>query len=347
MIKRIYIITVAIVCIILFSTCRERENAVIEVTNIDISHNALLLSIGDTITLTAKVLPVEATDKTVSWESDNPIVATVSTMGLVTAISNGKAIITVKTLDANKTAKCTVFVSLDSTFRIVQWCDPQLGYYVDYQTCVAQAERAVQIINEIAPDLLLICGDMIHDHDDDTQFYDFLRIISPVNVPIIMTPGNHDLPYPVTTEGLDHYRSFFGDDFQTVEVKGFMVMIVNSQLLYYQQEVPSEEYFRHLSRVNRALENAKSKDMPIIVMSHQPPYDLPEMQKQYILSGTFLWLSGHWHIPWRYTYNYPFGSMVILVGESTSYNSGGYPLGIRLLTIHSDHSFHWDFIPLY
>ena len=49
---------------------------------------------GETLQLTAKVMPDNATDKTVKWESSNINVATVNSKGVVTAIKEGSAVIT-------------------------------------------------------------------------------------------------------------------------------------------------------------------------------------------------------------------------------------------------------------
>ena len=68
-------------------------------------------TIGNTLTLKARVLPPAATDKNVSWTSDKEAVATVDANGRVTAKGNGKATITVKTKDQGKTASCEVTVA--------------------------------------------------------------------------------------------------------------------------------------------------------------------------------------------------------------------------------------------
>jgi uncharacterized protein YjdB len=68
-------------------------------------------TIGNTLTLKATVLPVDATDKSVSWTSDKEAVATVDANGRVTAKGNGKATITVTTKDQGKSATCVVTVA--------------------------------------------------------------------------------------------------------------------------------------------------------------------------------------------------------------------------------------------
>ncbi len=62
-------------------------------------------------TLIATVFPSNASNKSVTWSSSNYAVATVDTNGLVTAVSNGLAIITVTTVDGGHTASCNVTVS--------------------------------------------------------------------------------------------------------------------------------------------------------------------------------------------------------------------------------------------
>lgn len=67
--------------------------------------------IGNTLSLQATVLPADATDKTLEWSSDNDSVATVNQYGVVTAIDNGSATITVKTKDKGVIATCKIVVS--------------------------------------------------------------------------------------------------------------------------------------------------------------------------------------------------------------------------------------------
>ena len=71
------------------------KSSSIPLTGISISPNDFVLSVGQSKTLTVFYTPSNATDKTVSWSSDNPSVATVSG-GVVYAKSRGSAIITVR-----------------------------------------------------------------------------------------------------------------------------------------------------------------------------------------------------------------------------------------------------------
>lgn len=73
------------------------------------------LSLGGTLQLTATVLPEYALDKTVEWTSDNESIAIVSSTGLVTAKSLGKATITATTKTGGKSASCSITVVEDLT----------------------------------------------------------------------------------------------------------------------------------------------------------------------------------------------------------------------------------------
>ena len=80
----------------------------ISVESITLNKTQLSLVKGATETLTATVLPITATDKTVIWESSDTAVATVKD-GIVTAVAAGNATITAKA--GEKTATCAVTVT--------------------------------------------------------------------------------------------------------------------------------------------------------------------------------------------------------------------------------------------
>ena len=90
------------------------SQSTVSVTSVAVSPTSLSLNVGETSTLTATVYPSNATNKSVSWTSSNSTVASVDNSGVVTARATGSATITVKTLDGNKTATCSVTVSQSS-----------------------------------------------------------------------------------------------------------------------------------------------------------------------------------------------------------------------------------------
>lgn len=78
--------------------------------SVELSQKEIKLYLGENRSLTATVLPSDASDKNVTWSSSNPNVATVSTAGNVVSKSVGTTVITVKTADGGHQASCNVTV---------------------------------------------------------------------------------------------------------------------------------------------------------------------------------------------------------------------------------------------
>ena len=81
-----------------------------KVTGVSLDKTSLNLNPGKEGTLTATITPSNATNQNVTWKSSDTKVATVDN-GLVTAVAEGTATITVTTADGGKTATCEVTVT--------------------------------------------------------------------------------------------------------------------------------------------------------------------------------------------------------------------------------------------
>ncbi|MDM3063464.1 phage tail tube protein [Citrobacter sp. CK180] len=79
----------------------------IPATGITVTPETASVDVGDTTSLTATLAPAGATD-TVTWESSDPEVATVSASGVVTGVAAGTATITAKVRTFTDTATITV-----------------------------------------------------------------------------------------------------------------------------------------------------------------------------------------------------------------------------------------------
>lgn len=86
----------------------EPEPGDILVTGITLSQSIYTLEIGENASLTAAVTPENATNKTITWSSSNPLAATVIN-GTITAIAAGSA--TISGTAGNQTATCEVTVT--------------------------------------------------------------------------------------------------------------------------------------------------------------------------------------------------------------------------------------------
>lgn len=87
------------------------NEALVSVTGVSLNKKTLQMVVGNTATVTASVLPANASNKSVTWTSSNATTATVSSTGTISAKAEGVTTITCKTIDGNFTAECYVVVS--------------------------------------------------------------------------------------------------------------------------------------------------------------------------------------------------------------------------------------------
>ncbi|WP_455585954.1 Ig-like domain-containing protein [Bacteroides sp.] len=92
-----------------YATCNITVKKELSPTSVSLSKSKATLVEGETLRLIADIIPIDATNKSLTWISDNPSVATVDTDGLITAIAEGGANIIVTTAN-NLAAVCSVKV---------------------------------------------------------------------------------------------------------------------------------------------------------------------------------------------------------------------------------------------
>ncbi len=94
----------------IFAACSNAGNETVAVESVILNPAKLSLVEGAVGSITATVMPTEATNPAVRWTSSNNSVATVSG-GTVTAIAEGNAVITATTEDGNFKDECEVTVT--------------------------------------------------------------------------------------------------------------------------------------------------------------------------------------------------------------------------------------------
>lgn len=83
----------------------------VSVSGISLNISDKTLDAGNNFTITPTITPVDATNTNVRWATSNAGVATVSSLGVVTAVAAGNAIITAITEDGEYAASCNVTVN--------------------------------------------------------------------------------------------------------------------------------------------------------------------------------------------------------------------------------------------
>lgn len=119
-----------------------KEPPIVHVSSVSLNETSLNLLTGDRATLTATVLPTNATDKTISWSSSNENVATIKN-GKITALNAGQATITATTKDGGLTASCVVSV----TQKII----PVNGVSLNYSELELSVGDSENLIAKVLP----------------------------------------------------------------------------------------------------------------------------------------------------------------------------------------------------
>ena len=95
----------------------------IPVESIKLDYTDEIMSIGQSLRITAEVLPVEASNRNVYWESSNTNVCIVDSNGLVTAVGTGSCTILCKSVDGGSTAMCNIYVKQPVTQIVLNTTD--------------------------------------------------------------------------------------------------------------------------------------------------------------------------------------------------------------------------------
>ncbi len=238
-------------------------------------------------------------------------------------------------------------------FTFVQMCDTQLGMG-GYEHDVATFKAAVKKINQLEPDLVVICGDLVNTASDKS-FADFNAIKEGFTMPCYCAPGNHDVENEPTPESLQYYREKIGEDYYSVEHKGYTFVVANTQLWKAPVEGESE---KHDAWFKKTLAAAKARNSPVLVVVHYPLFlkqvdekenysNLPIPKRKEILSlcvenGVVAFLAGHTHRQITNEYR----GIQLVNGETTSKNFDKRPMGFRLWTVSAEGKLQHRFVGL-
>lgn len=179
-----------------YATCLVTvEPSTVYVSAISLNMTSALLDKGETVQLSASVSPSTATNRSVSWTSDNTSVATVSASGLITAQSAGNATITCKAKDGSgKYATCLVTVREKAAGEPSDWQgqyrvsskhvvnNPTREYTDNFEMTIEEKEGACYITSMFGNDLTRYNngGFKLHDNGDgtatvDVSYYNILK----------------------------------------------------------------------------------------------------------------------------------------------------------------------------
>ncbi|MBC7899198.1 MAG: metallophosphoesterase [Saprospiraceae bacterium] len=229
--------------------------------------------------------------------------------------------------------------------RIVHISDIHFG-----QADLGIVERVVETINDIAPDLTVLSGDLTQ-RAKKAEFKAARRFLDRLPQPLIVVPGNHDVPlynvFDRFVNPLEKYRKFISDDLMPFYADEEMAVlgINTARSLTIKGGRINEE---QINAIKDKMDGLSDKMMKIIVTHH--PFDLPEgFDEDDIVgnaaeampviseSGADIFLAGHLHVSHivnsarRYKFDNGRAALIIQAGTAASVRVRGETNSFNLL----------------
>ena len=155
------------------------KNKEIPVNSISISPSKTTIKIGETKELKTKFNPTNATDKTITWESSDPKVATVDN-GLVKAISVGTTKITVKTSNG-KTATSNITVKEDKKINKIHFIKQSIKTVNPSDAILLESNGHYAMVDT-----------GMKTTEDNKFVYNYLKSVGVKELDFILITHNHD-----------------------------------------------------------------------------------------------------------------------------------------------------------
>lgn len=240
-------------------------------------------------------------------------------------------------------------------YVIVQVADAQLGFtaadschragipYVNDLTYESQClEKAVLIINDMAPDAVIFTGDQVNASSDTLQWDMFAEIISHISddVKVFHLPGNHDVVISGDKVDSTPFTERYGEDRFLHRERGVRIVGVNTNLIKSNDPREGEQ----LDWMRTALKK-ESPDEVTLVFGHHPYFmtgiDEPDSYFPIMTSKRYLYFdlfaemdvdavyAGHRHDSYESGYN----GIPMKTTTSVAFQIGNSRPSIRIITI--------------
>ena len=240
-----------------------------------------------------------------------------------------------------------------SPYFFIHLTDPQFGMFEKnkgFEKETKLYKQAVEEINRLNPDFVVITGDFVHNKSDSSQIAEFKRITRKIDseIPVCYTPGNHDVGLSPTRQDIEVYESNYGDDRFSFRHKKSRFIGFNSSIIKDNTPGLEQEQYDWLKE-----ELAQSKTIKhIMLFGHYPFFiEEPEEPENYSNIGMktrkkYLDLfktnkikavfAGHYHD----TASTKYGEMEMIITGAVGKPLGDAPSGFRIVKVYDDHIKH-------
>jgi 3',5'-cyclic AMP phosphodiesterase CpdA len=225
-----------------------------------------------------------------------------------------------------------------------------------------QLRRAVAATNRLAPDFVVMGGDMVDDPRSEEEFAEVMHITGLLDpgIPIHWVPGNHDIAFDTvvpTPESVAAYRRRFGADAYSFDRGGATFIVANTTIWDHPEGLPGA-WDEQVAWLQGELEAARrGKSDHIVVFAHHPLFTasadeedsywniaaerralLLDLLRAHDVRTVF---SGHWHRNGGGVT----GDLEVVVSGPVGYPLGADPSGVRVVEVDADQVRH-RYLPL-
>ncbi len=227
---------------------------------------------------------------------------------------------------------------------------------IHYGTEIFEIEDALmKDLKKMSPDVVVISGDLTQ-RAKSKEFKSAEKLIEKINLPLIVVPGNHDIPlfnvFKRFFTPFTNYEKYITTDYYPFyQDSEIAILGINTSRSYYFKE--GKISLRQIEKVKDTFLNIDKNLFKVLVIHHplvptpnDRVYDLLNNRKHALKEfkglGIDLVLGGHLHTIFNYDVKdyYPklkLDSMIFAMGGSAfSYRNKGNPNGYNIVKIHKD-----------
>ena len=236
----------------------------------------------------------------------------------------------------------------DDNCFFIQITDPQFGMFENnegFEKETVLYEKAVEHVNKLKPDFVVITGDFVHNSNNKSQIEEFLKITAKIHpeIPVYLSPGNHDVGQEPDKQSLQTYIDTYGYDRFSFNLKGYFFVGLNTSLIKGDMPRCEKKQYKWLKK-----ELKEGQDFSqVVLFCHYPffinAFDEPEKYSNIALEDREKYLSlfeeynvdavfsGHYHNNAFAKY----GDIQFVTTSAIGKPLGEAPSGIRIIRIYN------------